>query len=180
MESSRTGTPGGASVNRRALLRPHLSWKSGLVGLVVVVLLALAVERGLAWQERRDRLQHGRSAVAAATVEVSGLIEISRATSGDRLEQLLDGATAGFRSELESQAEGLHKALRKNDVTATGDVVAAGLVKLDGRRATVIVAARGTVSNKVAAEPEPRNYRLRVDLEHRDDRWLVSGLEFVA
>jgi hypothetical protein len=44
----------------------------------------------------------------------------------------------------------------------------------------VIVAAAGTVENSGTNAAEPRNYRLRVDLQKDGDRWLVSGLEFVA
>lgn len=165
---------------RLAALRARASWQTGLVAVVVVALVVLAGERGLAWQDQRQRVADEKAAAAAATSEVEGLIDISGSTSKDDVEKLLDGATAEFRSELENQADGLREALTKNKVTATGEVVSAGVVKLEDGRATVIVAAAGTVENKQTAEAEPRNYRLRVDLQQHGDRWLVSGLEFVA
>ena len=58
--------------------------------------------------------------------------------------------------------------------------LAAGVVKLADEQATVIVAAAGTVKNKSTKKAEPRNYRLQVDLQEVDERWLVSGLEFVS
>ena len=70
--------------------------------------------------------------------------------------------------------------MARNKVTATGKVLSTGVVKLEDGRATVIVAAAGTVENAKTTEAEPRNYRLRVDLQQDGDRWLVSGLEFVA
>jgi Mce-associated membrane protein len=148
--------------------------------MIVVAVLAVGGERALAWQDERDRAGDEKDAAAAATAEVVGLIDISGSTSEEDVAKLLDGATAGFRSELEAQADRLRRALSKHEVSATGEVVSTGLVKLEDGRATVIVAAVGTVENKQTAEAEPRNYRLRVDLQQADDRWLVSGLEFVA
>ena len=178
MEDPGTGSPGSAMRQRFAMLHGRVSWV--VFALVVVALLVVAGERGLAWQEEREHLSDEKAAAAAASAEVLGLIEVSGATSEQDLKELLDGATAEFRTELEAQADRLRKALSKNKVTATGDVVSTGVVKLEDGRATVIVAAAGTVENKQTAQAEPRNYRLRVDLQQDDDRWLVSGLEFVA
>ncbi|HSV41617.1 MAG TPA: hypothetical protein VLI04_22825 [Nocardioidaceae bacterium] len=158
----------------------RVSWRAGAVALVAVALLAVSGERALAWQDERDRAAGGKAAVAAAAAEVEGLIGINGSTSEKDVAKLLDGATAGFRSELEAQADRLRTTLSKHQVVATGKVVSTGLVEFEDGRATVIVAAVGTVKNKQASEAEPRNYRLRVDLQESDDRWLVSGLEFVA
>jgi len=168
------------ATERVAALRARISWPVAVVVLVTLALLAFAGQRALAWQEQRQRVADEKAAVAAATAEVEGLIDISATTSEEDMDALLAGATAEFRSELESQADGLQEALKKNRVTATGDVVSAGMVKLEDGRATVIVAAAGTVENSGTNAAEPRNYRLRVDLQKDGDRWLVSGLEFVA
>lgn len=161
-------------------LRSRLTWQAALVAVVVVALLGFSGERALAWQDARGHADDEKDAAAAASVEVEGLIDISQSTSDQDMQLLLDGATADFRSELEGQADRLHKALADNAVQATGDVVSTGVVKLEGDSATVIVAAVGTVANKQAKQAEPRNYRLRVDLQRTDGQWLVSGLEFVA
>jgi len=150
------------------------------VALIVVGVLGVGGDRALAWKDARARVADGKAATAAAATEVEGLIDISGSTSEEDVAKLLDGATAGFRSELAAQADRLRTTLSKNDVAATGKVVSAGLVELADGRATVIVAAVGSVKNKSAAKPEPRNYRLRVDLEQDHDRWLVSALEVVA
>lgn len=168
------------SLERRRTALPTLG--PGLVAttLLVLALLALAGWRGLAWQDARDRLADERAAAAAASAEVEGLIDISGATSDADMAKLLDGATADFRSELEAQADRLQKALAANKVEATGEAVSTGVVDLDGDKATVIVAATGTVQNKSTKAAEPRNYRLEVDLVRSEGDWLVSGLEFVA
>ncbi|KRA28052.1 MULTISPECIES: hypothetical protein [unclassified Nocardioides] len=180
MEDPGPGTAVGGLKERLDEIRARVSWKPVLAAVTVGALLALAGERALAWQEDRQHLTDTKDAAAAATTEVNGLIAVSNDTSDEALTSLLDGATAGFRTELEAQADRLRTALKKNKVMATGDVVSAGVVKLDDGRATVIVAATGTVSNTKTAAAEPRNYRLRVDLQQQGDQWLVSGLEFVA
>jgi len=172
--------PAGSAMKELAARRGPVPWQAGLAGLIVVALLVFAVERALAWHDDRQRADDEESAAAAASAEVEGLIDVSASTSAEDINKLLDGATAGFRDQLEEQADRLRKALTKNRVTATGEVVSVGVVKLEDRRATVIVAAAGTVENEQAADAEPRNYRLRVDLQKSGDQWLVSGLEFVA
>ncbi len=164
-------------------LTPPMTWRSGAVLLVVALLLAFSAQRALAWQEERSRVSDEKAASAAASAEVEGLIDISGSTSEADMARLLDGATAGFRSELEAQADRLKKALSDNAVKATGEAVSTGVAKLADDRATVIVAAIGTVENKSTkpkGRAEPRNYRLQVDLQKTDGTWLVSGLEFVA
>lgn len=161
-------------------MRSRLTRQSVAVIVVVVALLAFSVERALAWQSERSLVVDEKAAVAAAITEVEGLIDISGSTSDADMARLLDGATAGFRSELEAQADRLREALTENAVKATGEAVSTGVAKLAGDRATVIVAAVGTVANKKTKDAEPRNYRLQVDLQEVDGTWLVSGLEFVA
>lgn len=152
----------------------------GAAGLLAVALLVFAGQRALAWQDERGRVDDIAAASAAATSEVEGLIDISGSTSDADMKKLLAGATAEFRKELEAQADRLTKALADNQVQASGDAVSTGVVKLAGDRATVIVAAAGTVQNKQTKTAEPRNYRLSVDLQKHDGDWLVAGLEFVA
>ena len=162
----------------RSLVR--FSWQTAAVGLVVVVLLLVAGERALARRDAGDRADDHEAAAAAASAEVEGLIDISGSTSDAAMKKLLAGATAEFRTELESQAARLQKALASNKVDARGEAVSTGVTKLSGDKATVIVAATGTVRNKSTKQAEPRNYRLKVDLLRTDGTWLVSGLEFVA
>lgn len=161
-------------------MKKRQAWQLVAAVGVTLALLAFAAQQLLSWRDERQRAEDASDATAAAAAEVAGLIGISSATSGTDIDALLDGATADFRSELAEQAQRLRKELVRHQVRATGSVVSAGVVELEDGKATVIVAATGTVRNKKAVEPEPRNYRLRVDLVETRGRWLVSGLEFVA
>ena len=180
MEDPGARTAVGALIALGGHVRERTTWRSLVVALVVVGALGTAADRGLAWHRERSRVDDGSAAVAAATAEVNGLVDVSSATSDGDLDVLLAGATAGFREELQGQADALRKALKSNHVVATGHVVSAGVTQLAGGHATVIVAAAGSVRNTQARRAEPRNYRLRIDLQDDAGRWLVSGLEFVS
>lgn len=149
-------------------------------GLAAACLLAFGAWSAVQWRQAVSDREEGRAAVEAASAEVTALTSVSARTRDADVEKLLDGATAEFRDEFEEQTDAFREALASSKVRSTGEVVSAGLVRLDGDRASVLVAASGTVTNSQARRPEPRNYRLAVDLQKEDGRWLVSGLEFVG
>ena len=151
-----------------------------ICGVVVLLLLGLAAQRAYAWRSIEGRDDARQAATEAASAEVVGLISISSTTSDADITTLLDGATAEFLDELESQVERLRSELDENEVEAEGSIDSAAVSRFDDETATVIVAASGTVDNKQTTAPEPRSYRLEVMLVRDGDDWLVSGLEFVA
>jgi Mce-associated membrane protein len=148
--------------------------------IALIVAVVLAGERGLAWKVANEREDARQGAVRAAEREVLGLIRISAGTSSGDIDALIAGATASFRKDLRNQADRLRREVRTNRVKATGDVVSSAIERFEDGRVTVIVAAKGAVSNKRATKPEPRSYRLRVVVTKEGDRWLVSSLRFVA
>jgi Mce-associated membrane protein len=172
--------PVGAGLMSRTSTSPRPLWQLIALGAVLIALVAGAVLSGLDWRRTRAAERDGHDAVAAARAEVLALTTVSAATTEDDIDRLLAGATSGFRDELERQTDAFREALVSADVTSTGEVVSAGLTALEDGTATVLVAASGTVANAKAKQPEPRNYRMRVDLTKVRDRWLVSGLEFVG
>jgi Mce-associated membrane protein len=179
------GDPGARTVGaaRMMRLRPRGSAttiSAVLATLVLGGLLAIAGERGLTWQERREQRAAAEAASEVAAAQVEKLITVSSSTAEASIDSLLDGATGDFRTELEAQTDRLRGAVADSKVAATGEVVSTGVVTAEEDSVTVVVAATGSVRNTNNEEPEPRNYRLSVDLEKVDGRWLVSGLEFVA
>jgi Mce-associated membrane protein len=149
-------------------------------GLVTVAVAGWAVHSGLEVRELRAETTGRTAAVRAAESGVVGLISVSSATTEADIQQLADGATSSFRSQLKAESKALRNALHGQEVTSTGSVTSSGVVDYSPNRARVIVAAKGSVANKAVAGPQPRSYRLRVDLRKVDGHWLVSGLEFVA
>lgn len=171
-----TTSPGATRVPAPLIHR----WREIAAGLALAAMLAAAGWRGYAWWHL-DRQQNDRQvAVAVASAEVTGLISISASTSQTDIDKLLSRATADFKSQLDKQSTNLREALSSNDVSATGSVVSAGIASYGDDKASVIVAAAGTVKNKSTAKAQPRNYRVQVTLRKTDGTWLVSGLELVS
>lgn len=157
------------------------SSRSGLRLLAVAAVLALALAgwRGWAWHDATADQRRTDAVADVASQQVTRLISISASTSDRTFDDLVDGATSNFRDELRGQASRIRGALDDNDVQASGVVLSAGVSDVSSSRATVLVAAEGTVANKGTAGAESRSYRVKVDVQRTDDRWLVSGLEFV-
>lgn len=158
-------------------------WSSpgGLRLLVVVAVIALALAgwRGTTWHAATAEQRRSEAVAEVASQQVTRLISISASTSDLTFDELLDGATSTFRADLREQASRIRDALAENEVQAAGVVLSAGVAEVDGSKATVLVAAEGSVSNSGTAGPESRSYRVKVDVQRTDSRWLVSGLEFV-
>jgi Mce-associated membrane protein len=150
------------------------------VAVLVLALVALAAWQGIEWRAQRHDASEGAAALRVAKAEALALTTISSRTSDADVARLLAGATTSFRNEFEQQADSFRATLAADDVVSTGKVVSAGLVSVNDARAEVLVAASAEVRNKKSAEPAPRSYRLRVELEKAGSRWLVSGMEFVA
>lgn len=151
-----------------------------LTALLLVLAVGYGVRESRQLREDDARTDDRAAALRAASAEVEALITVSAGSSKADLQRLLDGATREFRKDLQAQAATFRSALRSGGVTATGEVTSAGVVKLDGDRARLLVAAQGTVANDRTDGAEPRQYRVRVDVERVGGRWLVSRLEFVA
>jgi Mce-associated membrane protein len=162
------------------MTQPTMNRRTAVLLVVAVALLAFAGQRAWSWRNQVSDQDQRDAAAAAASAEVTRLISVSAKDSDEAFEELLDGATASFREDLKNQATQLQEALAASRVEARGTVVSAGVGRSTGTRATVYVAASGTVSNAGTAAPEQRAYRVKVEMRNVGGRWLVAGLEFVA
>ncbi|GAB3854008.1 hypothetical protein GCM10028801_07410 [Nocardioides maradonensis] len=155
-------------------------WRELTLGVLAVALLAVAAWRGSTWWHLEQQQSDRASAISVASAEVTGLTSLSAGSSEADIDALLARATAGFKSDLGKQSETLKNGLTKNHVTANSSVVSAGITSYGDDRATVIVAAAGTVKNRSTTQAQPRNYRVQVSLQKTGGTWLVSGLELVS
>lgn len=149
-------------------------------GVIIVVLAVLGVLQVLSVRHHDDLDSRRRAAIAAASDEVNTLLTLSKATSTQVLHRLLDGATAGFHDQLETQAKAFQQTIFKGKVVSTGSIASAGLASMRGDKALVVVAAKAAVRNASSAKPEARFYRLTVNVQEIGGHWLVAGLTFVV
>lgn len=174
-----------ADLAPRAVSRPYfVVGVDTAVSLTLIAALVALVSFGTAQAvgARQDSVHRSERAAAlkAAEAEVLALTQISASTSDASIQKLIAGATDDFQAQLQDQAEAFRSAVAKSKVTSTGSIAAGGVTSFDDDRATVLVAATGTVKNVKTSAPSPRTYRLSVRLKKVDGRWLVAGLEFVA
>ncbi len=88
--------------------------------------------------------------------------------------------TGEFKKEFTSQTKELTKLVTANKSVSQGQVLDAGIVRVDDRSARVLVVADSQVSNVASPQGQTRNYRLQLDLVRQGGRWLTSGVEFVG
>ncbi len=168
-----TGTPALGSRGR------WLRWSTAAAAVLLVVALAAAVVL-LALSTTADGLDARRGAfVQTARQGVLNLTTVRYATAPEDVQHLLDGASGSFAQDFGGRKDSYIQVVQKAQVNSEGKVLAAGLEKLDGNSAVVLVAATAKVSNSSAPQGEERSYRLRVTVTDTDSRMTVSNVEFV-
>jgi Mce-associated membrane protein len=146
-------------------------------GLLLLVALALLIVQLV----RHDRVEERReAALRAATQSALNLTSIDNTDFDEDVRLVLEGSTGAFRSDFEARAEQLKQVLLENEVVSEGKVIEAGLVRSDSRNATALVVVDSDVRNTAAPEGRVNTYRMQLELEFRDGRWLTSMLEFVG
>lgn len=152
-----------------------------LVLAVLCVLLAVAaVVLGLQLRGYAQTEQARSDALRAARQSALNLTTIDVEQFDEAVQRVLDGATGDFRQEFEDNSGNLEKLLTDNQVDADGSVISAGLVRADRSNATALVVVDSTVRNIAVPEGRLNTYRMQIDVERVDGRWLTSALRFVG
>lgn len=154
-----------------------------LAAALAVLVLALLVTGGVllpGWLDARAEDERRRAVLRAATAEVVAFTTLDYRDLEPSIERVLDGATGEFEEQFESSRAQLEQLSRDNESVSEGRVLKAGVVSMDEDSATVVVVADSQVTNKSTDEPQPRHYRLQLDLVLEVDRWLTSDLQFVG
>lgn len=150
------------------------------LSLATVVVLALGVVVGLQWQDGRDQDRLRQEAINVARMQSVNLMTINPDNIDKQLQVMLDGATGEFQRQFTGVRDTFAQVVRDGKVSSEGSVDEAGISQLADDSATVLVAVRATVKNaETPPEGKPRLYRISVELQRKDDRWLVSGMQFV-
>lgn len=153
-----------------------------LAGLLVllVVLVAGGVVLGTRWAQASETEDRYDAVLAAARAEAIAFTTLDHRTVEEDTQRVLDGATGAFERQFRSSLDQLTALATENESVSTGKVLSAGVVSADQDSARVIVVADSTVSNVNTPAPQPRHYRIQLDLVRRGDTWLTSDLQFVS
>jgi Mce-associated membrane protein len=155
---------------------PVLLGGLAVVTLVAVVLLALELREG------RQLVDDRSAAMSAARQVAEDVTSISHRDAGQGIERILGGATGELEAQFRSERERLAQLLGTTRSTSSGTVLGSGVVRLEDRSATVLVAADAVVTTAETGEDEPllQRYRMSMDLRKVGDRWLVERILFAG
>ena len=158
-----------------------------LAMLVVVLTLTAGLGAALAWRTHGDRAdaasqqQRYGAVLSAAEAEATAFVNLRFDHASQSVGAVASGATGAFRDHYARSAARVVRVLVRNRSVMTGHVVWSGVSAIGPSRATAIVATSGTVANvRTHGTPQPRQFRLRVDLVRVGDRWLASDIAFVG
>jgi Mce-associated membrane protein len=165
--------------------QPARPWYAArwLTVLLAVLLAALLATAGiLAWQlQGAQALEERRTQVLqAASEHATDFLSVDYRHAQRDTAKVLAGTTGQFRQEYARSRDRLQQLVRQNKSISTGKVLSVGVVSADEDSARAIVVADSQVQNLATTQPQPRHYRLQLDLAKQDGRWLVSGLQFVG
>ncbi|TGB14157.1 hypothetical protein E2651_07025 [Streptomyces sp. MZ04] len=141
---------------------------------------ALALWLGLQVYEQRATEQRHQDILAAARQSALNFTSLDYRHYGRDSENVLKGATGDFKKQFTAQTAQLTKLVAKNKSVSKGQVLEAGITRADEHSARVLVVADSKVTNTAAPDGQARTYRLQLDLELKNDKWLTSGVEFVG
>ncbi|MCX4666717.1 hypothetical protein OG453_08545 [Streptomyces sp. NBC_01381] len=141
---------------------------------------ALALWLGLQVYEQRATEQRHQDILAAARQSALNFTSLDYRHYGRDSENVLKGATGDFKKQFTAQTAQLTKLVAKNKSVSKGQVLEAGITRADEDSARVLVVADSKVTNTAAPDGQARTYRLQLDLELKNGRWLTSGVEFVG
>ncbi|MEJ7635500.1 hypothetical protein [Aeromicrobium sp.] len=157
-----------------------LNVKPAVLIVVAVVLVALFVWQGAAWNSHRREDTRRDSALKVARAQVVDLTSLSAGTVEERLADMSSRTTGSFKRQLDGIAQSFSSTVTKNKIEASGKVAALGVVSFGDDKAEVLLAADAEVDSDEAEATTARAYRIKVSLVLSSGRWLVNGMEFVA
>lgn len=163
------------SAPRRRFFRSRL-----LLAVLCALLAVAAIVLGVQLRGYEQTEDARRDALRAARQSALNLTSIDTAEFDAAVKRVLEGATGDFRQEFEDNSENLEQLLADNEVSAQGRVIEAGLVRADKSNATALVVVDSTVRNTATPAGRVNTYRMQIEVERVDGRWLTSTLRFVG
>jgi Mce-associated membrane protein len=151
-----------------------------LVSLITVLALAgvggwlgyRAYQTQRAQQQRNLLMQVGRQAALNLTT-------INYTEVDADLARIMDSATGPFRADFQSRAKAFAEVVRQDQSQTRGTISAAGLVSDDTNHGQVLIAVSVNTSFAGTPEPQPRAWRMRIDVERVGNDVKVSNVGFV-
>lgn len=149
----------------------------------VAILSMLAVLGGwltFLWHQSDSDRRHRAEYLSAAQRAAISLTTIDYTQAEADVQRIVDSATGTFRDEFQQRAQPFTEVVKQSQSQSKGSVTAAGLESMSGDHAQALVAMSVTTSIGNVPEPEPRLWRMRIELQQLTDGVKVSNVEFVS
>jgi Mce-associated membrane protein len=115
-------------------------------------------------------------ALQAARSGVVDLTSFDHLTLDDDIEQVRRVATGDLREESVAQLDQRRQQITDAQAVVNTEVVGAGVTRADDDEATVLLVIESTQESTASPQAQIVRYRIRVELEKTDGRWLLSGI----
>ncbi|RDI45041.1 hypothetical protein [Nocardia mexicana] len=173
-------TPAGSDI----AVRHGRSWRrwlprplTAVLTMLLAVAVVLAVVFGWKLEDRNDRNEAGRAALAAAQDYAVALTSIDASRIDADFATVLNGATGRFK-DMYSQSSGqLKPMLLQAKSVSKGRVVAAGVRSASENQAVVMLFVDAEITNVTNPEPRIDRNRILMTMDRVDGRWLASEVE---
>ena len=164
----------------------------GRLRLVLVVVLTLALAALVAygvmlaprWKHEDNKDNERAAVLASARLEAVNLTTIDYKSADAAVQRILAVATGELKRQFEAQRSQLGPLLSGTRSVSTGDILEAGLVKLEGTTAQALVAVDAKVTTQPAGAKQTqtavKHYRMAMTLQQTGGKWLVSDVGFTG
>ncbi len=151
-----------------------------VVPVLAVLLVLLLGAVGFLWFTRP-----GESAVTtgdyvealqAARSSVVDFTSFDHLTLDDDIEQIRRITTAEFEEESVAQLDERRQQITDGEVVVNTEVIGAGVTAADADDATVLLLIQSTQESSAAEQARIVKYRIQVELQKTDGRWLLAGI----
>jgi hypothetical protein len=156
--------------------RPSLPLVPALSVLLVLLLGAAAYLWFTRPGESAVRTGDYADALQAARSGVVDLTSFDYLTLDDDIEQVRRVASGDLREESVAQLDQRRQEITDAQAVVNTEVVGAGVTRADGDDATVLLVIESTQESTASPQAQIVRYRIRVELEKTDGRWLLSGI----
>ncbi|NMO05265.1 hypothetical protein HH308_29005 [Gordonia sp. TBRC 11910] len=161
----------------RRAQRPAVTWL--LIALLVALVGAIAW-KGTTVVEQRTAADRNTEIIGVTKDVVASLVNLDYNRTDADLARIKAMSAGQFADQFSQVSSSMGQVLGQGKVQSTGSVKEAAIISVDDSHAKVLAAVTSVVKNTEAPEGQPRVYRMRVQLDRADDKWLVSNVEFVA
>ena len=151
-----------------------------LVPVLAALLVLLLGVGGWLWFTRPDSsavtTDDYVEVLQAARSGVVDLTSFDHLTIDDDIAQIRRVATGDLLDESVAELEGQRDRFAEVEAVVNTEVIGAAVTRADDTNGTALLVIQSTQQSTAAPRPTVVKYRIQVELQKVDDRWLLSGI----